>query len=114
MTGSAVTLGALSDHLLARAAEASSGRTTQAIPAAPKGGVMTTVALALMAGRELSEHENPGEAFLQVIRGRVRLTAGDEAWELAEGDLIAVPQRRHGVVALSDSVALLTIARATS
>lgn len=114
MTDSVVALGALTDQLLSRAAEAHSGRATQAIPAAPRGGVLTTVALALMAGKELSEHENPGEAFLHVIRGRVRLTAGDEGWELGEGDLIAIPQRRHGVVALADSVALLTIAKATS
>lgn len=76
--------------------------------------MLTTVALALMAGRELSEHENPGEAFLHVIRGRVRVTAGDKQWELGEGDLIPVPQHRHGVVALADSVALLTIARVAS
>lgn len=114
MTDSAIALGALADQLLARAGEASSGRATQAIPAKPKGGVMTTVALGLMAGQGLSEHENPGEAFLHVIRGRVRLTAGDEAWELGEGDLVPIPQRRHGVVALADSVALLTIAKTRS
>ncbi len=114
MTTSAIALGALAGQLLARAGEASSGRATQAIPAAPSGGVLTTVALALMAGQQLSEHENPGEAFLHVIRGRVRLTAGDEEWELGEGDLVAIPQRRHGVVALADSVALLTIAKTTS
>lgn len=114
MTDSVIALGALADQLLARADAASSGRATQAIPATPGGGVLTTVALALKAGRQLSEHENPGEAFLHVIRGRVRLTAGDEQWELGEGDLIPIPQHRHGVVALADSVALLTVAKASS
>lgn len=114
MTDSAIALGALADQLLARAAAASSGRATQAIPAAAKGGVLTTVVLALMAGQQLSEHENPGEGFLHVLRGRMRLSSGADEWELGEGDLAPIPQRRHGVVALADSVALLTVAKTTT
>ena len=36
--------------------------------------------LALTAGSSLDEHENPGEATVQVLRGRVRLTAGEVSW----------------------------------
>lgn len=113
MTHTPAALGSLADDLLTRATEASSGRATQAFHAAP-GGVLTQVVLALTAGKQLSEHENPGEAFLQILRGRVRLTAGDEAWELGAGDLLAIPQRRHAVLALEDTVVVLTLARVTS
>ena len=64
-----------------------------------------------MAGRELSEHENPGEASLRVIGGRVRLSAGDDGWELGAGGHVRIPPRRHGLVALEDSVVLLTMVR---
>lgn len=113
MTDTPAALGSLADDLLARAAEASSGRATRAFHAAP-GGVLTQVVLALMAGQQLSEHENPGEAFLQVLRGRARLSAGGQAWELAAGDLLAIPQQRHALLALEDTVAVLTLARVTS
>ncbi|GGB14446.1 LuxR family transcriptional regulator [Flexivirga endophytica] len=113
MTDSAVALGPLADELLAQSAAASSGRATRALHAAP-GGVLTQVVLALMSGRELSEHENPGEAFLQILRGRARLTAGDEQWDLGAGDLVAIPQRRHALLALEDAVVVLTMARVTS
>lgn len=113
MSQDVVALGSLADDLLARAGEASSGRATDAYHAAP-GGVLTQVTLALKADKHLSEHENPGEAFLQILRGRVRLVAGDEQWELAAGELLAIPQRRHSLIALEDSVVLLTLAHVTS
>jgi quercetin dioxygenase-like cupin family protein len=113
MSHDVVTLGSLTDELLARAGEASSGRATQAHHAAP-GGVLTQVALALKADKHLSEHENPGEAFLHVLVGRVRLVAGDQEWEVGASELIAIPQRRHSLIALEDSVVLLTLAHVTS
>lgn len=104
------SLSALGADLLRRAGEAGSGRATEAIHAKP-GGVLSQVVLALVEGRSLSEHDNPGEAFLQVLQGRVRLSAGEEQWELDTGDLITIPQHRHGLLALDDSVVVLTIAR---
>lgn len=106
-------LASLSEELLARAADAKSGRATHVFRAAPDG-VLSQVLLVLLAGRELSEHENPGEAFLQVLRGRVRLTAGDREWSLGKDGHVAIPQRRHALVAEEDSVVLLTVARAGS
>lgn len=32
---------------------------------------------------ELGEHENPGEATVHVLRGRVRLSSGGESWGAA-------------------------------
>lgn len=66
--------------------------------------------VAMVEGVELHEHENPGEATLQVLWGRVRLRAGDEAWEGAVGDLLPIPPARHSVLALEDSAVLLTVA----
>jgi quercetin dioxygenase-like cupin family protein len=67
--------------------------------------------IALRSGAELSEHENPGEATVLVLRGRVRLNANDESWEGMAGDLLIVPGAKHSLVALEDSAALLTVAK---
>jgi quercetin dioxygenase-like cupin family protein len=64
--------------------------------------------VALVAGAALAEHENPGEASLYVIRGRVRLDAGSDSWEARTGDLLEIPGQRHTLVALEDSAVLLT------
>ena len=53
--------------------------------------------IALTAGRELGEHNSPGQATLQVLRGRVRVSAGDDSWEGRPGDLLVIPRERHGL-----------------
>lgn len=58
--------------------------------------------LALAAGQMLHEHENPGEATVHVLQGRVRLRAGDDAWDGSPGDLLIVPDSRHTLEALED------------
>ena len=69
---------------------------------------MTAVALA--AGAEMSEHENPGAATLQVLSGSCRLVAGDEGVDLDAGDLAQIPNRRHALTTSSGCVVLLTVA----
>ncbi len=70
--------------------------------------VLRQTAVALLADAALDEHDNPGEATLYVITGRVRLVAGTDSWEARTGDLLEVPSVRHSVQAIEDSVVLLT------
>ena len=70
--------------------------------------------IALVSGRRLDEHESPGEATVQVVRGRVELAAGDTSVEGSAGDVIEVPDSRHSLAALEDSVVLLTVSKRLS
>jgi quercetin dioxygenase-like cupin family protein len=70
--------------------------------------VMRQTVIALVSGATMAEHENPGEATVFVIRGRVQLEAGGETWEARTGDLVEIPPARHALRALEDSAVLLT------
>jgi len=48
---------------------------------------------------------------VHVLRGRVRLPARDVSWEGRPGDLVVVPDGRHGLEALEAPAVLLTVAR---
>ncbi len=93
-----------------RAATASSGRAAETVYGGHERSLRQTV-IALAAGRSLSEHENPGEATVHVLSGRVRLTAGATSWEGRSGDLLVVPQDRHSLEALDDAAVLLTVVK---
>jgi quercetin dioxygenase-like cupin family protein len=73
--------------------------------------VLRQTLMALLGGRSMSEHENPGEATLFVLRGRVRLLADKDAWDGRSGDMIVIPDSRHSLEAVEDSVVLLTVAK---
>lgn len=106
------TLTALTGELLATARTANSGRSARTIHGGHDHALRQTV-LALAAGRGLDEHESPGEATVQVLHGRVRLSAGDESWDGDAGDYVVIPPRRHSLHAVEDSAVLLTVAVAT-
>jgi quercetin dioxygenase-like cupin family protein len=94
-----------------RAAAASSGRSAETVYGGHEHALRQTV-LAFTAGSSLDEHESPGEATVQVLRGRVRMTAGKVAWEGRAGDLLIVPDARHALHAVQDAVILLTVSKA--
>ncbi|MGW0084078.1 cupin domain-containing protein [Streptomyces sp. NPDC003393] len=95
---------------LERAASSSTGRSAETVYGGHEHTLRQTL-IALRAGTALAEHENPGEATVLVLRGRVRLHSGDDAWEGIAGDLLLVPPARHSLEALEDAAALLTIAK---
>jgi quercetin dioxygenase-like cupin family protein len=103
------SLTALADGLLSQTLTASSRRGIRTVAGGrPHLPYQTMIALA--RGQRLDEHDNPGEATLQVLRGRVRVTAGDDTTDGCPGQLLIVPGVRHTVTALEDAVVLLTVA----
>ena len=67
--------------------------------------------IAMTAGTQLAEHQNPGEATLLVLQGAVRLRTGEDTQEGRGGDLLAIPADRHSLEAVEDSAVLLTVAK---
>ncbi|MFF9057358.1 cupin domain-containing protein [Streptomyces sp. NPDC101213] len=104
-----LSLDALAREQLERAAASSTGRSASTVYGGHDHALRQTL-LALTAGTSLADHESPGEATLLVLRGRVRLTSGDTAWEGRAGDLLVIPRARHGLEATEDSAVLLTVA----
>lgn len=104
------SLDALAREHLERAGGASTGRSATTV----YGGheqVLRQTLVAMTEGTSLAEHDNPGEATLLVLRGRVRLHADGDKWEGRTGDLLVVPNARHSLEALEASVVVLTVAK---
>ncbi|MEV6305328.1 cupin domain-containing protein [Actinoplanes sp. NPDC051861] len=104
------SLTALGDQQLAFARGATSGRSAETVLGGHTAALRQTV-IAIVAGRGLDDHESPGEATLQVLRGHVRLTAGSGSAEAGAGELLVIPAVRHRLDALEDSVLLLTVVK---
>lgn len=105
-----VSLTALARAQLEAARNAASGRSAHTVYGGHEHTLRQTL-IALAAGQRLNEHENPGEATVHVLHGRVRITAGDDSWEGSAGDLIIVPDARHSLLALGDAAVLLTVGK---
>ena len=102
-----ISLDAVAREQLAAARRSPAARAASTVIGGHERALRQT-AVALLADAVLAEHDNPGEATLYVITGRVRLVAGPDSWEGRTGDLIEVPPTRHELLALEDSVVLLT------
>lgn len=107
------SLSSLADEELASARGVASGRSARTIHGGHDRSLRETV-IALVSGRELAEHESPGEATLQVLRGRVRLTSDDDTWEGEAGGHVIIPGARHALLALEDAVVLLTVVKSVT
>ena len=103
-----ISLTRLADEQLQAARAAHAGRAAHTVHGGHDHLLRQTV-IALTAGNELAEHNSPGQATLQVLQGRVRVTAGDDTWAGGPGDLLVIPRQRHGLHADEDSVVLLTV-----
>lgn len=92
------------------ALQASSGRSAKTVYGGHEHILRQTI-IALRTGEILAEHDNPGEATIQVLQGRVELQAGDQSWSGRTGDLIIIPDASHSLLALEDAAVLLTVAK---
>ncbi len=95
---------------LEAAVAAKSGRAAQTV----YGGsvhVLRQTVIALRAGSKLDEHDNPGEATVLVLSGRIMVANATHTWELSDGAMLVIPEARHAVEALEDSTFLLTVAK---
>ncbi|MDN5790744.1 MAG: cupin domain-containing protein [Micrococcales bacterium] len=101
---------ALARAQLKLARSGTTGRSAQTVYGGHEHQLRQTV-IALLAGQGLAEHESPGESTLHVLGGRVRVFSDAASWEGVSGDLIVIPDTRHGLEALEDSTVLLTVVK---
>lgn len=94
--------------LLDEARTTSSGRAARTLVGG-SGHALRQTLIALVSGRELADHANPGEATVHVLSGSVELHADGNAQQAGAGELLVVPDARHGLRALEDTVVLLTV-----
>ncbi len=103
-------LTALAAEHLAAARAASNGRSSAKI-IGDHTKLLRMNLIALEAGASLQDHENPGEATLLVLEGKIEFRAGEESVVLDTGNLIEIPPMRHGLTALADAVVVLSVGK---
>lgn len=102
-----MSLDAVAREQLDAARRMASGRASTTVVGGHERVLRQTL-VALVAGTSMAEHENPGEATLFVVTGRVDVHAGEDTWQARTGDLVEFPPGRHSLDAVEDSAFLLT------
>jgi quercetin dioxygenase-like cupin family protein len=75
-----------------------------------KTDAVEVLRLVMPAGKEITEHEAPGEIIVQCLEGRIAFTALGKTEELTAGQLLFLtPEEPHAVKCLEDASFLLTI-----
>jgi quercetin dioxygenase-like cupin family protein len=76
-----------------------------------KGRDLEVMRLVLPAGKTLPPHKVPGEIAIQCIEGAIDVTCDGQSHVVRAGHLLYLPRDAvHGVTALEDASALVTIA----
>ncbi|QFG68432.1 cupin [Ornithinimicrobium pratense] len=99
-------LSAAADTILQTALQSEHGRHAELLVL---DGHLRQTVIALTSGSRLSDHNAPPAATIQVLRGAIEVTtdSGSSA-RLSQGQLDQLTKERHGVMAMEDSVFLLT------
>lgn len=75
---------------------------------------LRVVLFAFDTGEQLTDHSATVPAIVQVIKGRLEITLGDQTIEIDPGSWIHMDANlTHAVVALEPSVMILTLQRST-
>jgi len=105
-----ISIDAVAREQRKKAVATGSGRAAETVYGGHEKTLRQTV-IGMVAGAELTEHENPGEATVLVLTGRVQLKSGETSWDGRDGDLLVVPDARHSLLAVEESAVLLTVAK---
>ena len=75
---------------------------------------LRVVLFAFDTGEQLTDHSATVPAVVQVIKGRIEMTLGDEKMEINPGSWVHMDAHLiHALVALEPSVVILTLQRGT-
>lgn len=78
-------------------------------------GPVSVVLFVFQADGFLPDHRAEGEVLIQLLTGRLQITAAGEVIELGAGEILSLaPGEPHAVRALRESEMLLTVCRAGS
>ena len=98
-------LSTVADTILQTALQSEHGRHAELLVL---DGHLRQSVIALTSGSRLADHNAPPAATIQVLRGAIEVTTESGSVRLSQGQLDQLTKERHGVLALEDSVFLLT------